>query len=84
MFGKVKNNFEMNQMVVIGQTTSKELDGVEAQVIGIFTEDVSDTYILLLPNPINGQTGIVLTEVCLRPSKRLGGQAVFGPPVTCQ
>lgn len=83
MFGKVKNNFEMNQMVIIGQTSSKDLDGVEAQVIGIFSVDVSDTYILLLPHPIDGKTGIVLTEVCLKASKRLGGQNVFGEPVTC-
>lgn len=83
MFGKVKNNFGINQMVIIGNTTSEDLDGVEAQVIGIFNRDVSDTYILLLPHAINGHTGIVLTEVCLKAAKSLGGLDVFGHPVTC-
>lgn len=83
MFGKFKNNFAMNQMVLIGQTGSPSLDGVQAQVIGIANEGIADAYILLLPEPINHRTGIVMTEVCLKAVIRPSGQHVYGEEITC-
>lgn len=81
MFGQFQNNFQPNQIVRIGQTTS-HLDGEEAQIIGVAVRNVVDAYIVLLREPEAGFSSIMITEVCLTPVKDDQGNNVFGEPVS--
>jgi hypothetical protein len=73
MFGRMKQNFVVDQKVIIGQTTSPELDGMGGTILGKSVEDVSDVYIVMLDGPLSysDDKAITLTEVCLAPAPLL-------------
>jgi hypothetical protein len=65
MFGQFKNNFAVDDRVIIGQTTSELLDGKSGTILGKAVEDRSDVYIVMLDEPTPYARAVCLTEVCL-------------------
>lgn len=67
VFGVLKQNLDTDQRVVIGRTTDPVLDGMGGVILGKSTDNVCDTYIVLLDRPYMGQKAINLTEACICP-----------------
>ena len=68
MFGKIGQNFQMKDRVVIGNTTQEGLDGATGIIGGVSFEGYGASfYIVLLdePLPYNGWLAISMTEACL-------------------
>ncbi len=64
-FGQTKQNFQVDDRVLIGRTTSPLLDDKTGTILGKAIEDVSDIYIVMLDEPTPDARAIILTEVCL-------------------
>lgn len=67
VFGRLKQNLQVDQRVVLGRTSSPLLDGKGGTILGQSIDDAYDAYIVLLDEPIEGQKPIVMTEACLCP-----------------
>jgi hypothetical protein len=68
VFGKLKQNFRVDQRVVIGRTNDDSLDGLTGTIVGISIKDsICDFYIILLDQPYNGWKAITLIESCICP-----------------
>lgn len=67
VFGVLKRNMPVDQRVVFGRTADPDLDGMAGTVLGKSTDNVCDTYIVLLDKPYMGQKAINITEACLSP-----------------
>lgn len=67
VFGVLKQNLATDQRVVIGRTTDPVLDGMGGTVLGKTSDNVCDTYIVLLDQPYLGQKAINITEACICP-----------------
>jgi hypothetical protein len=68
-FGQIKNNFAVDDRVVIGQTGPSGLDGRTGVVLGKSVENVVDFYIVGLDAPYLGQKAILMIESCLKREK---------------
>jgi hypothetical protein len=66
-FGRLKQNLEVDQGVVIGRTSDKTLDGATGVILGKSSDNICDTYIILLDTPYMGQKAVNLTEACICP-----------------
>lgn len=66
-FGVLKQNIAVGHRVVMGRTTSPELDGHFGTILGKTNDNICDHYIVLLDTPVGGQKAINLTEACICP-----------------
>lgn len=66
-FGVLKQNLGVDQRVVIGRTSDSGLDDREGTILGKTSDNVCDTYIVLLDQPYMGQKAINITEACICP-----------------
>ncbi len=67
VFGVLKQNLEVDQLVVIGRTGDNDMDGRVGTILGKTFDNVCDSYIVLLDEPYCGQKAINLTEACICP-----------------
>ena len=77
LFGRTGWNFADKQRVVMGRTSSAELDDKMATVVGVSVRDVSTIYIIQLDEPVSYSEFMVITmpEVCLAPVAALAEAA---------
>jgi hypothetical protein len=60
--------FNVNDRVRFIKTTSADLDGSTATVLGTYTDDpIAAHYIVLFDRPVRGERACVITEHCLEP-----------------
>lgn len=68
VFGQLKQNFEIDQKVIIGRTTDENLDGQTGTIVGKSFNNICDFYIVLLDIPYpDGTKAINMIESCLSP-----------------
>ena len=67
-FGNRKQNLSVDQRVVLGRTSSEDMDGATGTILGkSYDDSFIDSYIVLLDVPLNGQKAISLIEGCICP-----------------
>ncbi len=67
VFGRLKQNLDVDQRIVMGRTSDSNMDGKTGTILGKSFDNVCDVYIVLLDAPYNGQKAINLTEACICP-----------------
>ncbi len=68
VFGRLNQNLNIDQRVVLGRTSDPEMDNLSGTIIGrSYTDPTMSVYIVLLDAPYKGQRGVCITEACLCP-----------------